>query len=57
VSFALGLLIGFCLGVLCMAQGAGRPSARPVDTPNHEQDPSPNVLRPAEPPPRPLVRD
>ncbi len=62
VSFALGLFLGFCLGVLCMAllfvARASEPPMTPsLVTPSEQEDPAHRVIGPSEAPSHPFPKD
>ncbi len=62
MSFTLGLFVGFCLGVLCMAllfqaKASDAPTA-PVSPNPVEQEESPNPMaNPSKAPSQPLAKD
>ncbi len=62
VSFALGLVLGFCLGVLCMAllfvARASEPPMTPsLVTPSEQEESPHHVISPSEALPRSAVDD
>ena len=53
MPFAFGLILGFCLGILCMAllfltRSAEDPTALPVGNPAEEKHPPHSVVSPSE---------
>lgn len=62
MSFALGAILGFCLGVLCMAllfltRASEAPTPPPADTPVEELNPPHSVVSPSEAPSAPSLRE
>ena len=62
VSFALGLVLGFCLGVLCMAllfvaRASDAPTNPILDKPEEQEQPPHRVISPSEALPRSAVDD
>lgn len=58
--FAFGLIIGFCLGVFCMAllfltKSSETPAPLPADMPAEEKNPPLSAISPSEAPSRPRV--
>ena len=62
VSFALGLVLGFCLGVLCMtllflARASEPPMTPSLVTPSEQEESPHHVIGPSEAPSHPFPKD
>ncbi len=62
MSFTLGLFLGFCLGILCMAllfvaRASEAPTTPSLVKPSEQEEPPHRVISPSEVPSHPFPKD